>query len=120
MQMNPTVDLKAIDLVNADQVLMQALREARVAAEDAYQQVGERDACGFAWVKVHDVRSNSKLGKLLAQHGFRKAWNGGLELWDPAGFPTQSISVKEAGAMAYAHYIQVELGLSTYAGSRLD
>jgi hypothetical protein len=40
-------------------------------------------------------------------------------MWDPAGIPTQSISVKEAGAMAYADYLQT-LGLKAYAGSRLD
>jgi hypothetical protein len=42
-----------------------------------------------------------------------------LSMWDPAGVPTQSVSVKEAGAYAYAEYL-AQLGLKAYAGSRLD
>lgn len=118
--MNLTVDTKALDLTFVETVLAEAMQAAKQAAAKKYQQVGERDACGFAWVTVYDVRSNSKLGKLLAQHGFRKAYGGGLQLWDPAQYPTQSISVLEAGAYAYAEVLVNELGLKAYGGSRLD
>ena len=118
--MNLTVDLKAIDLVNAEQVLLQARSEAEVAAQEKHDVIGERDCCGFAWVSVYDVRSNSKLGKLLQAHGFSRAYNGGLQLWNPSKYPTQSISVLEAGAYAYANVLCVELGLKAYGGSRLD
>ncbi len=43
----------------------------------------------------------------------------GLQLWDPAQYPTQSVSVKEAGASALAAELQA-VGLTAYAGSRLD
>jgi hypothetical protein len=111
---------KELDLTFVEQKLNEAMVQAKLAAANMYQQVGERDACGFGWVSVYDVRSNSRLGKLLAAHGFRKAYNGGLQLWDPAGLPTQSISVKEAGAYAYAEVLTNELGLKAYGGSRLD
>ena len=111
---------KELDLTFVEQKLNEAMKSAKAAAADMYAKIGERDCCGFGWVTVYDVRSNSKLGKLLAKHGFSKAYNGGLQLWDPAGYPTQSISVKEAGAYAYAAVLQEELGLKAYGGSRLD
>jgi hypothetical protein len=94
---------------------------ARTAAKEMYNRVGERDACGFAWVNVWGVRSNSKLGKALQSAGFRKDYTGSLQLWNPSGHHTQSISVKEAGADAYAQVIKAKLGLEkVYSGSRMD
>ena len=95
--------------------------QARTAAKAFLQAHGDRDCCGFAWVTVYDVRSNSKLGKALAGYGFRKAYGGGLQLWNPSGMGVQSISVLEAGADAYAKVLKDKLGLEkVYAGSRLD
>lgn len=95
--------------------------QARTAAKAFLAQHGDRDCCGFAWVTVYDVRSNSKLGKALAGYGFRKAYGGGLQLWNPSGMGVQSISVLEAGAEAYAQVLKDKLGLEkVYAGSRLD
>lgn len=98
-----------------------AAMAARTAAKIAYVQVGERDACGFAWVNVYGVRSNSKLGKALQSFGFRKDYTGSLQLWNPSQHGTQSISVKEAGADAYARVLKEKLGLDkVYSGSRMD
>lgn len=99
----------------------EAAQQARTAAKIAYNQIGERDACGFAWVNVWGVRSNSKLGKWLQTQGFRKDYTGSLQIWNPSGHHTQSISVKEAGAEAYAQVLRSKLGLDkVYAGSRMD
>ena len=93
---------------------------AEQAGRDMYAKIGERDACGFGWVDVYVDRTNSKQAKELIKAGFRKDYKPRcLSMWDPAGVPTQSISVKEAGAYAYATYLQA-LGLKAYAGSRLD
>lgn len=110
-----TVDIKQVEIV-----LHQAKKAAEQAAVTAYATIGERDACGFAWVTVHGVRINSKVGKELVKVGFSKAWNGGLQLWNPSGHGTQSISVKEAGANVYAAYLKGQLGLEAYSGSRMD
>jgi hypothetical protein len=81
---------------------------------------GDRGACGFAWVEVYVDRTNSKQAKELIAAGFKKDYKPKcLSMWDPAGLPTQSISVKEAGADAYAKYLQT-LGLQAYGCSRLD
>jgi hypothetical protein len=97
-----------------------------VLAEQAsiamYDKMGRKDqfACGFAWVDVYVDRTNSKQAKELIAAGFKKDYKPKcLSMWDPAGLPTQSISVKEAGANAYATYLQ-GLGLTAYGCSRLD
>ena len=106
-------------MITADQI-----KAGKVLAEQAglamYQRVGERDACGFGWVEVYVDRTNSKQAQELIKAGFRKDYKPKcLTMWDPAGVPTQSISVKEAGAEAYATYLQA-LGLRAYGCSRLD
>jgi hypothetical protein len=40
-------------------------------------------------------------------------------MWNPGELPVQNIDIKEAGAEAYATYLRT-LGLTAYAGSRLD
>ena len=93
---------------------------AEAAGLAMYQKVGERDACGFGWVDVYVDRTNSKQAQELIRAGFSKSYKPKcLSMWDPAGIPTQSISVKEAGAYAYAEYL-TKLGLKAYAGSRMD
>jgi hypothetical protein len=86
-----------------------------------YSKHGDRGACGFAWVNIYGVRSNSKLGKWLAAAGFRKDYTGALSLWNPSKAAVQSIDILEAGAYAYAEVIKAKLGLEkVYAGSRMD
>lgn len=106
-------------MITAEQI-QAGLPLAEQAARAQYARVGERDACGFGWVNVYVDRTNSKQAKELIRAGFRKDYRPKcLTLWDPAGLPTQSVSVKEAGAEALADYL-TQLGLTAYAGSRLD
>jgi len=105
-------------------VTAEMIRAGKAIAEQhgraMYAKVGERDACGFGWVEVYVDRTNSLQAKELIAAGFKKDYKPKcLSMWDPAGVPTQSISVKEAGATAYADYLR-NLGLRAYAGSRLD
>jgi hypothetical protein len=106
-------------MITVDQI-QAGVEVAREASQQAYAQIGERDACGFAWVEVYGVRSNSRQGKALIDAGFSKSWKSGmLQMWNPGQHGTQSISVKEAGAEALATYLTA-LGLKAYAGSRMD
>ena len=106
-------------------VTAELIRQGKVLAEAAGRAEyakwgGDRGACGFAWVEVYVDRTNSKQAKELLAAGFRKDYKPKcLSMWDPAGVPTQSISVKEAGAEAYAEYLRA-LGLKAFAGSRMD
>ena len=101
--------------------LNEAGMAARTAAKAFYDAHGDRDCCGFAWVNVYGVRSNSRLGKTLQSYGFRKDYTGALSLWNPSKAGVQSISILEAGAEAYAKVLREKLGLEkVYAGSRMD
>ena len=109
------------DLVAVQDACNEAGIQARTAAKEFLQKHGDRDACGFAWVNVWGVRSNSKLGKALQAAGFSKSYDGSLQLWNPSKAYVQSVSVLEAGAEAYARVLKEKLGLERcYAGSRLD
>jgi hypothetical protein len=117
--------MTAIAIVITPELVQDATNEAAMAARTAakafHAKHGDRDCCGFAWVNVWGVRSNSKLGNALKAAGFRKDYTGALCLWNPSGFPTQSISILEAGAEAYAEVLKSKLGLEkVYAGSRMD
>ena len=99
-----------------------AKQEAEQAARAMYQQVGERDACGFGWVEIYVDRTNSKEARALIEAGFRKSYKSKcLDMWDPAGLPTQSVSVKEAGAQAFAQSFRAMFPeAKIYGCSRLD
>jgi len=107
-------------MITADQIKAGKVLAEQAGRAEYAKWGGDRGACGFAWVEVYVDRTNSKQAKELIAAGFRKDYKPKcLSMWDPAGIPTQSISVKEAGAQAYATYLQA-LGLRAYAGSRLD
>lgn len=112
-------------------LLAVSVRDAvAIAKEDAYkaaqkffqERLGGRDqyACGFAWVNVYGVKGNTKLGRELIKNGFRKAYGGGLQLWNPSQFGCQNVDTLEAGAEAAARVLKERLGVEAYAGSRLD
>lgn len=112
---------EAFNIDAVQDALNEAGIQARTAAKQFLNDHGDRDACGFAWVDVYGVRSNSKLGKALQAAGFRKSYTGSMQLWNPSKFGVQSISVLEAGAEAYAQVLRDKLGLEQcYAGSRMD
>ena len=104
---------------NAHALALQAAQSAAQAFSEKYFGGRDGGACGFAWVNVYKVRSNSKLGKALAEVGFRKAYGGGLQQWNK-WWPGQSVDAAEHGATAYAAVMKEELGLDFYSGSRLD
>lgn len=109
------------DITQVEAAVAVAQAEAAKACREFLAKHGDRDACGFAWVNVWGVRSNSKLGKALQAAGFRRDYTGALCFWNPAKSGTQSISALEEGAYAFARVLQERLGLEkVYAGSRLD
>ena len=106
---------KTIQAIHQD-----ALASARTAEAAFFSDFGETFYCGFAWVEVK-VRSNSTLGKALQSIGFTKSYSsrGTLMLWNPAGSSSQSMDLKEAGAMAYARSLRAD-GIQAYSASRAD
>lgn len=101
--------------------VQQGMFEASTATQKFLATHGDRDACGFAWVTIHGVRSNSKEGKALCEAGFSKSYTGGLQLWNPAKSGTQSISALEEGAEAFRNYFKARFPeVAIYTGSRMD
>jgi hypothetical protein len=106
--------------------VQEIVRRAQSAAEQAarkyfQEQLGGRDqyACGFAWVDIYGVRSNSKVGKALSAAGIRKSYTKSLQMWNPSKFGCQNVDTLEAGARAAAAVFK-QYGFEAYAGSKLD
>ena len=96
-----------------------ATHAAAKATEDFLAKHGDRDACGFAWVTVYE-KGSTKLGRALKAVGFKPAYGGGLQLWNPSGNWTQCITAKEQGAQAYADVL-TKFGIeNAFAGSKMD
>ena len=108
---------------------MSALAELHQKAKDAaykssqaiYEKMGFKDnyPCGFAWVQVFGVKLSTKEGREFARLGFRKSYNGGIELHNPGSLLVQNVDVKMAGAEAYAEVLRAT-GYKAYALDRLD
>lgn len=111
------------ETIKVQMVHVKALDAAQKAAKafaDKHMNGRDGGACGFAWVDVYGVRSNSKLGKALKEVGFSKSYTGSMQLWNK-WWAGQSIDAAEHGATAYAAVLKEELGLDRcYSGSRLD
>jgi hypothetical protein len=105
-------------LDNIESVHNTATSAAQRAEADFRAKHGEPGYCGFAWVKVSE-KASTKLGRALKTVGFKKSYNGGLDLWNPGGSFTQSMDIKEAGAEAYAEVLR-QYGINAYACSRAD
>ena len=97
----------------------EAVALAQTATQDHHEEHGEWDCCGFAWVKIRPATSS--FCRALKKAGIvnHVSWNGGYDIWNPSGHPTQNISSKEAGAEAYARHLEAN-GVKCYAQSRLD
>ena len=105
--------------MDVTQVIVEAQLAAAAATQRFLDQHGDADACGFASVKA-DVKGNTKIGRALLKEGFRKAYGGGLEWWNPSKSYTQAITAKEVGAEAAAKVLRERLGIEAYVWSRLD
>ena len=107
-----------IALENIESIHNTATSAAELAEAEFRARHGEPGYCGFAWVKVSE-KASTKLGRALKTVGFRKSYNGGLDLWNPGGSGTQSMDIKEAGAEAYAEVLR-KFGINAHACSRAD
>lgn len=97
---------------------LEATQAAQAAEQHFREKHGEPSYCGFAWVNV-PVKASTRLGRALKEIGFRKSYYGGLDLWNPGGSFTQSMDIKEHGAVAYARTL-VQHGIDAHMSSRAD
>lgn len=104
--------------------LRQIIAESKRLADDAASRVAVREGgdygmCGFAWVEIHGIKGNTKLGRLLKKIGVGQDWKRVFYIWNPSGLLVQSINIKESGADACAKYLRSK-GFDAYSCSRLD
>jgi len=93
--------------------------KAAVAAVEQFESNHPKflDACGFAWVHISGSRRFVNALKSIGEGS--SAYGGGYQIWNPSQLATQSISIKEAGASAFARVLQ-ENDIKAYSQSRMD
>ena len=111
------------ELLNFD-YLHQIIAESKRLAGDAAiaeskRLGGDWSECGFAWVEIHGIKGNTRLGRLLKKVGVKQGYNRAFYVWNPSELPTQSILIREAGANACAKYLRSK-GFEAHSCSRLD
>lgn len=113
-----TFDAAQVQMAHAK--ALAAAQAAAKAFSDQHMNGRDGGSCGFSWVDVYGVRSNSKLGQALKQVGFSKSYTGSMQLWNK-WWQGQSVDAGEEGASTYAMVLKQELGLDRcYSGSRID
>lgn len=102
-----------------EELITEAFDAAKVAT-DAYLTAHPDQwyPCGFAWVTIRPA-----MGPLVTQLKKMKVgsrgYNGGWEIWNPAGHNTQCMDAKYAGARAFADVLQ-RRGYKCTPGQRMD
>jgi|TARA_B110000495_G_scaffold145895_1_gene128779 hypothetical protein len=103
-------------------IVAKAKKAAYEAAGDYFvEKLDGKDTypCGFAWVNIHGVKGNTKLGRNMKAAGIEQDYTKAFQIWNPASINVQNVDVKEAGASAAAKVFE-SFGFKAYAGSRLD
>ena len=103
-------------------IVAQAKKAAYEAASDYFKEkLDGKDnyPCGFAWVNIHGIKGNTKLGRAMKQAGVKQDYTKAFQIYNPSGVNVQNVDVKEAGAEAAAD-VFTRYGFKAYAGSRLD
>jgi hypothetical protein len=113
-----------MNLVENIRAIHQEASEAAYAAASKFfnEQLGGEDrlAFGFAWVEVPGAKGNTRLGKKLAELGFRKNYGSrGMMLWNPSDHYAQNVNTKFHGAVAYARVLSAH-GIEAVAMDQLD
>jgi hypothetical protein len=104
-------------------LFIQAKLAAKAAVKDYYvNKLQGQDAmpCGFGWVEIYGIRANSKIGKVFAEFGCKKSYNGSITVWDPGEYRGQNIDAKYAGAKAFAQVFKDAGFDKVYACDRMD
>ena len=119
--MTPAALAELYTVEDIKQIVEEACAAAYKAADTYENDVmqGGWGACGFAWVNIHGIKGNTKIGRRMKQAGISKDYTGALQIWNPSQYPTQNVDTLEAGARAAAKVLE-HYGFRAYAGSRLD
>ena len=121
-------DPKLYTVEDLKTIMQEAKQSAAIAAQSFLDdwnastggnQYGEPMYCGFAWVNIHNIKGNTRLGRAMKAAGYTKDYTGAYQIYNPAGYGGQSMDVKEAGARAAAKVFE-QYGFTAYPGGRAD
>jgi hypothetical protein len=99
-------------------VYEQAVLAGKIAEQQYVEKYGEDPYCGFGWVEIPNGRS--QFVNWCKKNGVgSKHWRKGWQIWRPTGNGTQSMSVLEVGAHAFADVLTAH-GIEAWACSRAD
>ena len=104
--------------MNYESIYTQALTAAQKAETDFIAKHGEPMYCGFAWVHISNANSGF-VRWLKANSVGSKHYKGGWQIWNPTRNGTQSMSVLETAAKAFADVLKA-YEIKAYADSRGD
>jgi len=109
-------------LENIQKILDEARSAGNAAASEYFiKELNSKDAypCGFAWVEIHGVKGNTKLGKYLKLVGVRhNDYNRCFE-FHGTDMMVQNMDVKYEGAKAASAVLR-KYGFNAYAMERID
>ena len=105
---------------NYQAIYEEALESAKKAEKEFMDKYGEPLYCGFAWVEINNGR-HPFVNFMKKHHADKisKHWHKGAVIWNPAGNFTQSMDIKEQGAMAFSDVLEKH-GIPAYWSSRAD
>jgi hypothetical protein len=99
-------------------IYSEAVAKAIVAGRQYVAQYGEDMYCGFGWVEIPNGRS--PFVNWCKKNGVgSKHWKKGWQIWRPTGNCTQSMTVLEIEAQAFADVLTSH-GIEAWMGSRAD
>ncbi len=99
-------------------IYTQAVSAGQEAERQYVAQYGEDMYCGFGWVEIPNGRS--PFVNWCRKNGIgRKHWQKGWHIWRPTGNSTQSMTVQEIGAQAFADVLTSH-GIEAWIASRAD
>ncbi len=105
--------------MSEQEIYLKAHEAAMNAAKEYLETNGEGPFnCGFAWVTIKPARGKMVTYLKSIRVG-SKAYDGGYQIWNPSNNMTQDMSVKYAGAIAFAKVLK-DNGINATAGCRLD
>ena len=103
-------------------IISEAKQAAYVAADAFFKnELGGQDkwACGFSWINIHDIKGNTKIGKMLKAAGVTQDYTRAFQIWNPSQYGCQNVDTLYCGAVAAAAVLK-KYGFNAYAGQRLD
>lgn len=101
-----------------EEISKEAFEAARNASTKYLEEHGEPLYCGFAWVNIRP--GNCQIAKYLKKNNLgRPSYSGGVDVWNPSNLMTQSMTIKEIGADAFAAVLQ-KYGFTAYMDCRAD